>query len=119
MTDTVDFLPAQDFDYYYRPGQALRPAPQRIASSPDWYQLRKNVLSSWRSIEPTPPTTPLTQRLEDHFWQGDEYIDPVVALAFSTSVESVRDMFERAVEQGIESVDNPPAELTAFFAHID
>jgi hypothetical protein len=123
MTSTLD-APASATerhpnDYYYTPGMDLRPAPERIASSPDWFDLRKRVLSTWREVTEMPAPTPLTERLADHFWQGDEYIDPVVELALSTSVTDIRKLIDQALDDGIESLTSPPQELVQLFAHLD
>lgn len=127
MTDLIDNNPAADapasvphpFDYYYEAGDELRPPPKRIASSPNWFQLRARVLGSWREITETPPRTPLAERLEDHFWQGDRHIDPLVRLAFDVGIDRVRAMLDQAIDHGIDTVDAPPAELVELFAHVD
>ncbi|MGG7100007.1 oxygenase MpaB family protein [Rhodococcus sp. 24CO] len=123
MTDTLDVqgsgLEVHPYDYYYRPGMDLRPAPARVASSPDWFELRKRVLGAWRDVAPQPAMTPLTERLADHFWQGDEFIDPVVKLALATNVGDVRKIIDQALDEGIDAVQHPPREIADLFAHLD
>jgi len=50
---------------------------------------------------------------------GDPVADAVVAMFRRLPTGVGRRMFELAVEQGIEAVDDPPGELTAFFAQVD
>ncbi len=123
MTDTLDPATSTNerhpYDYYYQRGMDLRPAPARIASSPDWYDLRKRVLGSWREVQPVPSPTPLTERLADHFWQGDEHIDPVVELALSTDVNEIRELIDQALDNGIETLPSPPEEIVNLFDHLD
>ncbi|MGW4479426.1 oxygenase MpaB family protein [Rhodococcus triatomae] len=123
MTEVLDSTTSDTerhpYDYFYKRGMDLRPAPERIASSPDWFELRRRVLGSWREVQPVPSPTPLTERLADHFWQGDEYIDPVVELALSTDVNEIRDLIDQALDNGIDSLQSPPEELVNLFAHLD
>lgn len=67
------------FDYYSRPGDILRPPPSRTLHSPEWFPMRKRLLSRYIDVQPIPKRTAMVERMQDRFWQGDEYMDPVVA----------------------------------------
>jgi hypothetical protein len=61
----------------------------------------------------------LRQRMVDGLWQGDEPMDKVVAWMFDFGPRQAKQMFEQALEQGIDTVADAPEELQAFFAIID
>ncbi|YCU38521.1 oxygenase MpaB family protein [Mycobacteroides abscessus] len=50
---------------------------------------------------------------------GDPLADAVVAMFARFPVGQGRRMFETAIEEGIDAVENPPEELVAFFEQID
>ncbi|SLF93708.1 oxygenase MpaB family protein [Mycobacteroides abscessus] len=50
---------------------------------------------------------------------GDPLADAVVAMFARLPVGQGRRMFETAIEEGIDAVENPPEELVAFFEQID
>ncbi|KAH8809420.1 hypothetical protein F5884DRAFT_753906 [Xylogone sp. PMI_703] len=107
------------YDYYYQTGDKLRPPPARTLESPEWFQMRKNLFSRYMTVLPTPKSTPLIRKLQDHFWQGDEYMDPVIALGRRTSMGKVRNMVHQALTHGIESVPDVPEEIVRLFEHLD
>lgn len=110
---------AHRFDYHHEPGMALRPAPPRIAESPAWVPLRQRLLSSWTDVHTMPPITPQIQLLNDRFWEGDRLMDPVVQLFSRIGSAAGREIFTQALEHGIDSLDEAPAELVALFAQVD
>jgi hypothetical protein len=81
--------------------------------------MRKKLLSRYMNVQPMLNRTPLVQKMQDHFWQGDEYMDPVIALGRRTSMGKVRTMVLQALSNGIESVPNAPREIMNLFAHLD
>jgi hypothetical protein len=107
------------FDYYYEPGMQLRPAPPRIQPSPDWLPVRKRQLGHWRDLQEVPAPTPYIDMLADHFWQGDRHMDAVVALAHRIGARTVRTMLDTALDQGIETLHDAPAELIELFGQLD
>lgn len=107
------------YDYYYRPGMPLRPPPPRAVASELWYEPRKAMLSPWMTVRREPRDTPRTRLLADHLWQGDEPMDEVVAAFGRLGTAGGRRMLNRALEHGIDSVDDPPVELVNLFARID
>ncbi|WP_067570374.1 oxygenase MpaB family protein [Nocardia acidivorans] len=107
------------YDYYYRPGMPLRPPPPRAVASELWYEPRKAMLSPWMAVRREPRDTPRTRLMADHLWQGDEPMDEVIAAFRGLGTAGGRRMLNRALEHGIDSVEDPPIELVNLFARID
>lgn len=103
-------------DHYYKPGMPLRPAPARALPSDTWLPMRKRLFSAWIDVKPVPDMTPKLEVLTDHLWQGDELGDAVVALGKKVGPAQLRDMFEVAVERGVDAVPDAPQELRDLFA---
>lgn len=111
--------PAHPFDYYYRPGMPLRPAPARAIASPLWLEPRRKMLSAWIDVQPEPVQTPITRLMADHLWQGDELMDGVVAAFTRIGTAAGRRMLEHALDNGIDTLADPPPELVALFEQLD
>lgn len=107
------------YDYYWRRGMPLRPAPTRLRFEPIWTPTRRNLIAPWRAVEDEPRATPWTDLFVDHLWQGDELMDAVVARFREIGMGEGRAMLDHALDHGIDSVENPPAELVALFANLD
>ncbi|MCU1645464.1 MAG: hypothetical protein JWN03_5739 [Nocardia sp.] len=107
------------YDYFYRPGMPLRPPPTRAVASELWFEPRKAMLSPWLDVRLEPVETPRTRLMADHLWQGDELMDEVVAAFRRLGTAGGRRMLTQALAHGIDSVDDPPAELVNLFARID
>lgn len=103
------------YDYYYRDGMDLRPAPPRAGdrAGADWWEMRRRLFSRWMEVKPVPDETPLLQRLADHMWQGDELMDAVVALGRRIGPANLRDQFEQALAGGTDATPDAPPELRA------
>jgi hypothetical protein len=99
-------------DYYYRPGMPLRPAPPRASPSTDWFEMRKRLFSDWITVREVPIPTRQSQLLNDHLWEGDEAVDAVVGLSRRIGPAVFRDMLDKVLDTGIESLPDAPAELT-------
>ncbi len=110
---------SHEYDYYWRPGMALRPAPPRLRYDSMWTQSRKDILEPWMDFHELPRETPRTRLLTDHLWQGDELMDAVVARFRTMRDGDGRAMLDQALDHGIDTVDSPPRELVALFAHLD
>ncbi len=106
-------------DYYYRPGMTLRTAPEGVVASPLWDRVRQMQFSAWIPVRDVPKQTPIVQMAADHFWQGDEQMDALVASWRATGVAAGRAQFETALVEGIDAVAESSAELVALFEHID
>lgn len=82
--------------------------------------MRRRLLSRWMSVEEAvPPDTDHLVRLKDHFWQGDEEMDAVVALFKRLPAGQGRSLFETALNEGIERLADPPLELLHLFEQLD
>lgn len=114
-----DQLAAHPFDYYYRPGMELRPPPPRKAPAYDWYLMRQRLFSQYMPVLEQPKATPLTRLLDDHYWQGDELMDAVAARGRRMGMAKFRPIFDQALNEGIDKVDNPPEELVALYQQLD
>lgn len=110
---------AHPFDHYYKPGMALRPAPPRLQPDPKWEIPRRRVSREWLADLPSPHETDLVKLMIDHFWQGDELMDAVVTRFREIGMAQGRELLDRALDDGIDSLDNPPAELVSLFASLD
>ncbi|WP_007470842.1 oxygenase MpaB family protein [Segniliparus rugosus] len=107
------------YDYYWRAGDELRPAPPRLRFLDHWTYARRNQLVPWIDFQERPRETPLVTLLLDHHWQGDERMDAVVARFRETGMAQGRKLLEQALERGIGSLDDPPQELVALFEELD
>lgn len=117
----ADDKPRHPYDYYYRPGMELRPLPTRAKPSPAWLPVRKFLAADLVDHEITliAQETPAARLLADHLWQGDEQMDGVVAMFRRVGAARGRQMLDQALDHGIETVDDPPAELVALFEQLD
>ncbi|QIS03526.1 DUF2236 domain-containing protein [Nocardia brasiliensis] len=107
------------YDYYYRPGMALRPAPPRAVASELWYEPRKAILSPWLRVRPVPVETPRTRLMADHLWQGDEPMDRLVAAFARIGTAAGRRLLDQALDHGIDTVPDAPPELVSLFESLD
>jgi len=112
------------FDYYYRPGMDPRPSPPAFTKASQeafdsYLPLRRRMTPPWRTFRTRPPESALTRLVDDHRWQGDEQMDAVVRMFRRIGVRSGRRLLDQALEHGIETVDDPPAELVALFEQLD
>lgn len=69
--------------------------------------------------KPLAPDEREWQRVTDALWQGDQAMDKLVAWMFEQGPAASKKMFDQALQQGIESVPEAPAELVEFFRHVD
>ncbi|MFE6861374.1 oxygenase MpaB family protein [Nocardia sp. NPDC057668] len=107
------------YDYYYRPGVALRPAPPRAVPSDLWFEPRRAMLSPWLDVRLEPAETPRTRLMADHLWQGDEPMDALVAAFRRSGTATGRRQLDRALAFGIDSVEDPLPELVRLIARLD
>ncbi|WP_231614228.1 oxygenase MpaB family protein [Mycobacterium nebraskense] len=97
----------------------LRPAPPRLRFEPIWTRSRRETLDPWMDFHDVPRPTPWTDLFVDHLWQGDELMDAVVTRFREMGMTEGRSLLDRALDAGIEAVDNSPAELVALFEQLD
>ncbi|MEU9807105.1 oxygenase MpaB family protein [Mycobacterium sp. NPDC050853] len=101
-------------DYYYRKGMSLRPIPPaKDEFSWVWRHCRHHMFGPWYEVEDEFTPTPQSLLFDDHMWQGDELMDAVVDMFGRLGSKEARRLFDQAIDQGIESLDNPPEELRA------
>lgn len=106
---------------HHQPSAATRhPRPRRLKP---WRQARRrwlpDALTGLFFGKPLPPSRDEWQRIEAALWQGDEPMDKVVAWMFAAGPRQARAQFEQALTLGIDTLDNPPAELVEFFRLLD
>lgn len=65
------------------------------------------------------PTAAQMQDIERHMLMGDPLADAVVQMYKDLKPGQGRKLLDQALEQGIESVDNPPQPLIDLFAQVD
>ncbi len=65
------------------------------------------------------PTPAQMQDIERHMLMGDRLADAVVQMYKDLPAGKGRKLVDQALEQGIESVDNPPQALIDLFAQVD
>jgi hypothetical protein len=106
-------------DYYWKPGLELRPPPPRAVPSSLSTYSRRATFSDWIVVREEPEMTPRVQLFADHLWQGDELMDSVVAMFSRTGAGAGRKLLNQALDDGIESLEDPPAELTDLFGDLD
>ncbi len=114
-------IPAQQdvhpYDYYYRPGMPMRPAPPRLRRDPAWAD--RPVFDEFRPETLTDAQRGLLELFIDHYWQGDPLMDAVVERFRVISVARGRRLLEQALDHGIDSLADPPRELVDLFASLD
>lgn len=69
--------------------------------------------------KPLAPTREEWARVVDALWQGDAPMDSVVGWMFAESPGKRKALFEQALTQGIDTIEDPPAPLKEFFDHVD
>lgn len=88
--------------------------------NPDWYPVRRLLFGDWiEVVDGIPGETDAIRKLNDHFWEGDPLMDAVAELFRWHPGGKGRKWFEQALEQGIDSLDDPPQELVALFQQLD
>lgn len=108
---------------------AQRPVPGRVPPfpksgvSPFLHSLIPSQLPNWLKERILGASTQLDpKRYEDMIqglWEGDPAMDKVVEWMFATGAKQGKQLFDQALEHGIDSIPDTPAELREFFAIID
>lgn len=100
--------------------KAVHAPPLRLMP---WAKARRKRIPDWISRlvfgQPLAPAEAEWQALQQALWQGDAAMDTLVEWLFETGPRHGKPLFEQALEQGIDSINDPPAPLKAFFDHID
>jgi ER-bound oxygenase mpaB/B'/Rubber oxygenase, catalytic domain len=105
------------YDYYYESGMALRPAPRRLQPDPAWVAL--SVFEAFKPTSVSERQSHLLALFVDHYWQGDRLMDAVAMKFREIGSARGRKLLDRALDHGIEALDDPPQELVDLFASLD
>jgi len=113
---------------FYRsqsPDRPLRPAPAISCEyNPIYTGYREMLFASTgyqikRSAKEFEAYKLLLDKWSDGEWEGDYTSDALATWMRSTPNNEGRALFNKALEYGIESVDNPPTIMKDFFAQVD
>ncbi len=109
-----------DFNRRDHPDRPLRPIPPgRDQFAPQWRHMREVMFGEWIDIDKEVEPSELTRLRDDYFWQRDELMIGVVDAFERIGHEQGRALFEQALTQGIDTLEDPPQECVDLFAHLD
>ncbi|OBF30010.1 oxygenase MpaB family protein [Mycobacterium sp. ACS4331] len=109
-----------DFNRRDHPDRPLRPIPPgRDQFADQWRHMRKFMFGQWIDVDKEVEPNDMTRMRDDYFWQGDEHMIGVVDAFERLGYERGRALFEQALTQGIDTVEDPPQELVDLFEHLD
>lgn len=92
---------------------------QKLPNPPQLREFPFNVFTRFLAGRDIRATAEQRETFRQYAHVGDPLADAVVAMFTRFPAGQGRRMFEMALESGIESVDNPPEELVAFFTQVD
>ncbi len=102
------------------PSQWREAPPKAIQYNPEWTPARHRLFDKWIPvIDGIPEDDEVVARLKDHLWDGDPLMDDVAVMFQRLQPGVGRKLFEQALEQGIHTLTDPPAELVALFQQLD
>lgn len=109
-----------DFNRRAHPDKPLRPIPPgRNSFAAQWRHMREFMFGDWIDIDKEVEPSDLTRMRDDYFWQGDEYMVDVVDAFDRIGYQQGRALFEQALTQGIDTLEDPPQEFVDLFEHLD
>jgi len=109
-----------EFNRRDHPEKPLRPIPPgRDHFADQWRHMREFMFGQWIDIDKEVEPNELTRLRDDYFWQRDEHMIGVVDAFERIGHEKGRALFEQALTQGIDTVEDPPQELVELFEHLD
>lgn len=99
----------------------LRKAPaESLIYNPSWTPARKKLFGQWVDVtDGIPEQNEVIARVLDRLWDGDSLMDEVALMFKRLPSGQGRKLFEQALENGIETLDNPPEELIVLFKQLD
>ncbi len=103
-------------------GPKWRPAPpQALHYNPDWTPARRRLFGAWIDVVDGIPGDgdEYMARVKDRLWDGDRLMDDVVSMFRRLGPGEGRRLFEQALEKGIGTIEEPPAELVALFRQLE
>lgn len=109
-----------DFNRRNDPDRPLRPIPPgRDQFAAQWRHMREFMFGDWIDIDEEVRPNTLTRLRDDYFWQADEHMIGAVDVFERLGHEQGRALFEQALTQGIETLEDPPREFVELFEHLD
>lgn len=102
--------------------EPTRPAPSRYQLTTSTTRLREFLVGDIRSVkhlEMPMIASDYDRWLFDAAWEGDPLMDAVVEMFNRLPSGQGRKMFLQAIDQGIDSLENPPQELVDLFVQLD
>lgn len=109
-----------DFNRRDHPDRPLRPIPPgRDHFADQWRHMREFIFGEWIDVDKELEPSDLTRIRDDYFWQRDELMIGAVEAFERLGYEQGRALFEQALTQGIETLENPPREFVDLFEHLD
>ncbi|MCK0153392.1 DUF2236 domain-containing protein [Alcanivorax sp. S6407] len=78
-----------------------------------------DMISKWIFGRPLPPSRAEWEQLNIGLFQGDPAMDAVVQWMFAYGPREAKALFEQALENGVDSLDNPPQAIRDFFTVVD
>jgi len=109
-----------DFNRLAHPDRPLRPIPPgRDVFAERWRRSREFLFAPWIDIDVEVGPNDLTRARDDYFWQADEHMIGVVEMFEELGHKTARVMFEQALTEGIDTVEEPHPALIALFDQLD
>ncbi|BBX19470.1 hypothetical protein CRI77_14730 [Mycolicibacterium duvalii] len=109
-----------DFNRRAHPDKPWRPIPPgRDHFAAQWRHMREFMFGPWIDVDKEVEPNDLTRLRDDYFWQADEHMIGAVDAFERLGHERGRALFEQALTQGIDTLDDPPQEFIELFAHLD
>jgi hypothetical protein len=102
------------------PDRPLRPIPPgRDHFADQWRHMREFIFGGWIDVDKEVEPNDITRMRDDYFWQADEHMIGAVDAFERLGPEQGRALFEQALTQGIDTLEDPPQEYVELFAHLD
>lgn len=109
-----------DFNRREHPERPWRPIPPgRDHFADQWRHMRNFMFGDWIDVDKEVEPNEITRLRDDYFWQADEHMTGVVDAFERIGYAQGRALFEQALTQGIDSLEDPPQEFVDLFAHLD
>ncbi len=81
--------------------------------------MREFMFGEWIDVDKEVEANDITRMRDDYFWQADEHMIGAVDAFERLGPEQGRALFEQALTQGIDTLEDPPQEFVELFAHLD
>ena len=109
-----------EFNRRDSPDRPLRPIPPgRDQFAEQWHYMRQFIFGDWIDVDKEVEPNTITRLRDDYFWQADEHMIGAVDAFERLGHERGRALFEQALTQGIDTLENPPQEFVELFRHLD